>query len=367
MRRRRRSGKAGERTELPSFGRPGGDRRQRGADRDRGELADAGAEIGERLAFELRARHEADRQRVHRNAIAIDFIVKMRAGRQAARPDIADDLTAIDMLARAHRDAAHMAVTGAQTRAMVQFHIVAETAGPPRDRHHAVADRINGRAVAAAEIDAAMHARVAEDRVAAHAEGRGDAAVRRTDHAAALLPDARRLIPLGAAIDRPFDHRQLRFSAAHQPGVKQLARLALARFGAAMVEDDVEFVRCANIAADRNLAADHAQIGLDRLGRCAGGARRAIEAVADPAADAQRRIVDRDRDAAHHQPAVDTLHLDPQVEARAHRECIDGARHRARGAAAEDQVNARSRCDIGQRDGARDLAGDRLRIGAADA
>src|SRR3546814_9115319 len=63
-----------------------------------------------------------------------------------------------------------------------------------------------------------------------------------------------------------------------------------------MIDDDVEFVARADIAGDRKLAADHAQIGLDRFRRGARGARRAIEAVADAAANAQRRRIDRDRD-----------------------------------------------------------------------
>src|SRR3546814_6891973 len=125
------------------------------------------------------------------------------------------------------------------------------------------------------------HALVTEDRVAPHAEVRGDASARRPRHAAALFADARCLEPLGAAVGSPFEHREFGISAADQPGVEQLARLALARFGAAVVDDDVELVARAHIAADRNLAADDAQIGLDRPRRRAGGARRAIEAVAD--------------------------------------------------------------------------------------
>src|SRR5690606_40237317 len=108
-----------------------------------------------------------------------------------------------------------------------------------------------------------------------------DAAARRPHHTAALFADARRLEPLGAAVGSPFEHRKLGLSTADQPGIEQLARLALARLSAAIVDDDVELVAAANIAADGNLAADDAQIGLDRLRRCAGGARRAIEAATD--------------------------------------------------------------------------------------
>src|SRR3546814_7766585 len=83
--------------------------------------------------------------------------------------------------------------------------------------------------------------------MAPHAVTRRDASARRTHHAAALLADARRLEPLRAAALGPFEHRQLRLAAANQPGIEQLARLDLPRLGAAIVEDDVIFVRRADL------------------------------------------------------------------------------------------------------------------------
>src|SRR3546814_8212994 len=124
-----------------------------------------------------------------------------------------------------------------------------------------------------------------------------DAPARRAHHPARLLPDARGLEPSAAAVLLPFEHRELGFSAADQPGIEQLARLGFAGLGAAIIDDDVIFVRRAN-ARHRHLPADHAQPGLDRLRRRPGGARRAIEAGADLAADAPRRVVDGARDAA---------------------------------------------------------------------
>src|SRR3546814_3125890 len=94
-----------------------------------------------------------------------------------------------------------------------------------------------------------------------------------------------------AAALGPFEHRQLRLAAANQPGIEQLARLDLPRLGAALVEDDVIFVRRADLRY-RHLLADHAQPALDRLRGRSGRAGRAIEAGADLAADAQRRRVD---------------------------------------------------------------------------
>src|SRR3546814_5512447 len=127
--------------------------------------------------------------------------------------------------------------------------------------------------------------------MAPHAVTRRDASARRTHHAAALLADARRLEPLRAAALGPFGHRQLRLAAANQPGIEQLARLDLPRLGAAIVEDDVIFVRRADLRY-RHLLADHAQPALDRLRGRSGRAGRAVEAGAALAADAQRR---RDR------------------------------------------------------------------------
>src|SRR3546814_4238525 len=79
-----------------------------------------------------------------------------------------------------------------------------------------------------------------------------------------------------AAALGPFEHRQLRLAAANQPGIEQLARLDLPRLGAAIVEDDVIFVRRADLRY-RHLLADHAQPALDRLRGRSGRAGRAIE------------------------------------------------------------------------------------------
>src|SRR3546814_15419764 len=113
------------------------------------------------------------------------------------------------------------------------------------------------------------HALVTEDRVAPHAEVRGDASARRPRHAAALFADARCLEPLAAAVGSPFEPREFGLSAADQPGVAQLACLALAHFGAAVFDDDVGLVARPNLAADRNLADEHAQLGSVRLRRSA--------------------------------------------------------------------------------------------------
>ena len=103
-----------------------------------------------------------------------------------------------------------------------------------------------------------------------------------------------------AAPDIPFEHRQFRLAAADQAGIEQLARLALARFGATMIDDDVDIRRWrAIVAAETEICLpSDAQIVLDRFRRRAGGARRAVQAVTDAATDTQRGGVDRDRDTA---------------------------------------------------------------------
>src|SRR3546814_14204575 len=100
--------------------------------------------------------------------------MEMRAGREAGRSVIAEHLPALDAMARPYGDAAHMAVTGAEALAVIELHIIAETAVTPGDRHDAVGHRIDGGAIAAAEIHAAVHTLVTKDRVAAHPEVRSE-------------------------------------------------------------------------------------------------------------------------------------------------------------------------------------------------
>src|SRR3546814_3666823 len=70
-------------------------------------------------------------------AVAIDLEMQVRAGGEAGRADIADPLAAADVLAAAHRDAAHMAIAGAEPAAVAELHIIAEAAGAAGHRHRA--------------------------------------------------------------------------------------------------------------------------------------------------------------------------------------------------------------------------------------
>ena len=91
-----------------------------------------------------------------------------------------------------------------------------------------------------AEVEAAMHARIAEDRVHPEAVIGGDRSRHRLLHAAALAADARGLEPLRATVARPLHQLQVAAAVAIQAGIEQLPDLDLAGRGAAMLDDDVE-------------------------------------------------------------------------------------------------------------------------------
>src|SRR3546814_13305985 len=99
-------------TELRTFGLRRRDRLQRRAALERGQGADAGAEGGEFLAFQLRLGDEAERHRVLRMAVAIYLEMPMRAGRKPGRADKADHHAAEATLHHLHRHASQMLLDG---------------------------------------------------------------------------------------------------------------------------------------------------------------------------------------------------------------------------------------------------------------
>ena len=124
---------------------------------------------------------------------------------------------------------------------------------------------------------------------------------------------------------RPLHQLQGAAVGALQAGIEQLPGLDLAGGGAAMLDDDVEAVLRADPGGHAELGVERADIGLDRARRHAGGAGRAIEAGADPALDAQGRLVDRDRDRVEGERAADAGDLDAQVEAGAEAQPLERA------------------------------------------
>ena len=58
--------------------------------------------------------------------------MQVRAGRQAGRTDVADHLALADVLARAHREARHVAIARADVARMAQLDEIAIAARAPR-------------------------------------------------------------------------------------------------------------------------------------------------------------------------------------------------------------------------------------------
>ena len=134
-----------------------------------------------------------------------------------------------------------------------------------------------------------------------------------------------------------------------------------------MRDDDVEAIVGIDPRGDVELGVERAQIGLDRRRRHAGGAGRAVEAGADQALNAERRVVDRNRDLAQGEGAADPLQLDAQIEAGAEGELVERPRHHPVRPAAERHVHERAGADVGDRHDAADQAGDLRGLGGGDA
>ena len=141
-------------------------------------------------------------------------------------------------------------------------------------------------------------------------------------------PTPERLEPLALAVGiGPLHQLQAAAAGADQAGIEQLPGLDLAGRGAAMLDDDVERVAGADPRRHLHLRVERADIGLDRARRHAGGARRAVEAGADPALDAQRRLVDRGSESGSARAGRRAHDLDAQVEAGAEGEPLERPRH----------------------------------------
>ncbi len=135
-------------------------------------------------------------------------------------------------------------------------------------------------------------------------------------------------------------------------GVEQPARLVLARLGVAVLEDQVEAVAAADLALQIEDIGEVLAVfgGLAR--GYAGGADGAHQVAADAAGDAQRRVVDGDRHALEGERAVDAGEFEAEVEGGAEAEGVERARHTARLAAPENEIEPGTRGDTA------DLAGD---------
>src|SRR4051812_49206604 len=101
---------------------------------------------------------QPDTERVHGRAALPHFEMEVRSGRQAARPNIADQLPAADEAAGRGDDLAHVAVAADEAAAMRDLDLAAVAAGPARADHLAVARGDDRAAPASADVDARVEA-----------------------------------------------------------------------------------------------------------------------------------------------------------------------------------------------------------------
>src|SRR5439155_26738626 len=126
---------------------------------------------------------EPDAERVHRRAALVNFEVEMRASRQAARADIADQLPGTNIAARLRDDLAHVPVDAGDPAAVGNLHLAAITAAPASDDHTAITCDNVRTSPAGLDIHARVEAREVQYRVIAIAEVGGDRPLRRHRHA----------------------------------------------------------------------------------------------------------------------------------------------------------------------------------------
>ena len=250
---------------------------------------------------------------------------------------------------------------------MAELDEIAVAARAPRALHHAIEHRIDRRAVGRTDVDALVHFQIAEQRMHAESEGRGDPPRHRHAHEAAAFA-----LPLGVEPARmavrivPADEFDLAASLV-DAGEQQVAEPLFAGRGAVALDDQVEAIGGPHIAADRQARRQRLDIAFHHARRRTRSARRAVQAGADEALDAQRRAVDRDRLARQHQAGGSPIERQRQIEARAQRQLFERPGDGARRSAAERQRQARARLDVVERYRLRDQLRRTRRIGAADA
>src|SRR3546814_9419683 len=74
----------------------------------------------------------SDLRGVERNAVAIELVMEVRAGRKAGRADIADNFPLLHTVATVGGDPAHMGIARHQAALMLDADLLAIAAGPPR-------------------------------------------------------------------------------------------------------------------------------------------------------------------------------------------------------------------------------------------
>ena len=102
--------------------------------------------------------------------MAINLEMEMRPCRKTSGADITDDLPLHHACARADGDAAHMGIACAQTAGMRQLDHITIAPRPSGQRDNAIGNSADGRAGHRGIVRALVEARIAEQRMEAHAE-----------------------------------------------------------------------------------------------------------------------------------------------------------------------------------------------------
>src|SRR5947209_5057671 len=128
------------------------------------------------LAAKSGAQCELLGQRIDRLVAAVELVVQMRPGRHAGRADKADHLALAHRHARldARTETRQVAIASADLRRVLQSNVEAVAAIGPGHLHLARAGGKHRRSGWRAEVDTRVHRAVAQDRMLAHAEARGD-------------------------------------------------------------------------------------------------------------------------------------------------------------------------------------------------
>src|SRR5690606_38161436 len=113
-----------------------------------------------------------------RRAGTAHFEVEVRAGRAASRTRFADDVAGLYFLAFLHVDTAQVRVARGEAVAMVDLDHAAVAAVEASADDLAGAGAAYRHADRRAEVDAGVHRRAADQRVAAYAEAAGDCLAR---------------------------------------------------------------------------------------------------------------------------------------------------------------------------------------------
>src|SRR5690606_19477363 len=319
-------------------------------------------------AAQRRAGGDGSARRVDGLAALVDFVVQVRAGRQAGGADIADDVALRDLHAApdAGLEALHVGVGGFVAVGVANLDVVAVAAVAAREHHRARACGHDGRAGGGGEVHALVHAGVAQHRVAAHAEfGRNARPVNGRAHQQLLDGGAVGVEELAALVlgFEPGQLHVLAFAAALKVGVEQAAALFLAGFGHLALVNEAEAIAGGDFAGEVHAEGERLDVLIDDAGGHAELAGCDVQAAADFALHPRRGADDLDRHGLDHEVSADVGDLHVLVERGAERQHLKRAGVFAGDAAAKGELQggpARRVLQFARRaDGLDDLAGIR--------